>query len=123
MIPIFPCVGSDDIGLEPAAGPAQDVRRPAVPPCRDSRGPTLPHHGVPQGVLLEPILRRSIQPASVHAEPALPLADRAAWHRVAGLQAQLRAGAEETHAEAPLRASRHALPGVPVGLASVGAYG
>lgn len=46
----------------------------------------------------------------------MSLVDRVAQHSVAGVQAELRDGAEETHAEAPLREGGHAVPGVPMGV-------
>lgn len=46
----------------------------------------------------------------------MPLADRAAEHRVAGLQEELRLSPEKANAETPLREGRHPVPGVPVGV-------
>ena len=62
------------------------------------------------------VYRRSLQSPAGDPVSAVPLVDRAAEYSVAGVQAQFRAGAEEAHAEAPLREGGHAVPGVPVGV-------
>lgn len=69
------------------------------------------------------IHRRSVQSPPFQPVLTLPFPHRASKYRVSCVQAELRAGAEATHAETSIRKGRYTLPSVPMGFTYAGPYG